>query len=370
MLSNNRFLHILKIYCGFGVNALFSKYSALNELQPGESARVLRLLCSGALRRRLLDLGLDPDTRVSCVGRSPAGDPGAFLIRGSVIALRDRDSRQVLVERPAARTAALAGNPNVGNSTVFNGLTGLRQHTGNWPGKTVERASGTFRTALHTWQLTDTPGSYSLKAHSPEEEITRDFLCFGGAEAVIAVCDACCLERNLNLVLQLLELCPETLVCVNLMDEAKKRGTQLDLKTLSAELGVPAVGVSARDRQTLYPLTEALDKLADGPGTRPVRPVPYPAPLEAAIQLLEPALQRLCGGLFPARWLALRLLEGDAQLEDGLREYLGFDLRQDSSVSAALLEAEAVLRAAGLKGNAEAPDQEVLSDVIAGKVLF
>ena len=124
-------MHILKIYCGFGVNALFSKYSALNELQPGESARVLRLLCSGALRRRLLDLGLDPDTRVSCVGRSPAGDPGAFLIRGSVIALRDRDSRQVLVERPAARTAALAGNPNVGKSTVFNGLTGLRQHTGN-----------------------------------------------------------------------------------------------------------------------------------------------------------------------------------------------------------------------------------------------
>ena len=362
-------MHILKIYCGFGVNALFSKYSALNELQPGESARVLRLLCSGSLRRRLLDLGLDPDTRVSCVGRSPAGDPGAFLIRGSVIALRDRDSRQVLVERPAARTAALAGNPNVGKSTVFNGLTGLRQHTGNWPGKTVERASGTFRTALHTWQLTDTPGSYSLKAHSPEEEITRDFLCFGGAEAVIAVCDACCLERNLNLVLQLLELCPGTLVCVNLMDEAEKRGIQLDLKTLSAELGVPAVGVSARDRQTLYPLTEALDKLADGPGTRPVRPVPYPAPLEAAIQLLEPSIQKLCGGLFPARWLALRLLEGDAQLEEGLREYLGFDLRQDSSVSAALLEAEAVLRAAGLKGNAEAPDQEVLSDVIAGSIL-
>ena len=113
-------MHILKIYCGFGVNALFSKYSALNELQPGESARVLRLLCSGSLRRRLLDLGLDPDTRVSCVGRSPAGDPGAFLIRGSVIALRDRDSRQVLVERPAARTAALAGNPNVGKSTLMN----------------------------------------------------------------------------------------------------------------------------------------------------------------------------------------------------------------------------------------------------------
>ncbi len=336
---------------------MISKYGALSELNPGQSARVRKLVCAGKLRRRFLDLGLGENTKVACVGRSPSGDPKAFLIRGAVIAIRNRDSREILIEQerpsahgktPAPRSVALAGNPNVGKSTVFNGLTGLRQHTGNWPGKTVEQASGSFQTALHTYQLTDTPGAYSLAAHSPEEEITRDFLCFGGAEAVIAVCDATCLERNLNLVLQILELCPKTLVCVNLMDEAEKRGIRISLRTLSRELGVPAVGVSARDRQTLYALTEALDNLTDGHKTSPSVPVTYPAPLEAALKILEPAVQEAASGLFPARWLSLRLLEKDASLTEKLRDYLGFDLEAVPSVHTALEDARAVLQAAEL----------------------
>lgn len=352
---------------------MLSEYSTLSELKPGQTARVLKLLCTGNLRRRFLDLGLGSQTWISCVGRSPAGDPAAFLIRGTVIALRNQDSRHILVEQPehvkAFRPVALAGNPNVGKSTVFNGLTGLRQHTGNWPGKTVSQAAGIFKTALHTYRLTDTPGAYSLSPRSPEEEITRDFLCFGGAETVIAVCDACCLERNLNLVLQILELCPQTLVCVNLMDEAAKRHIRIDLKTLSKELGVPVVGVAARDRRTLSALTEALDTLTDGPGMHPVCPVSYPAPLEAAITLVEAPVQRLTGSLLPARWLSLRLLEQDSSLEAGLQKYLGFNLRQESSIISALNEAESVLHASGLEALPESEEAECLSDAVAESIL-
>lgn len=369
---------------------MISKYGALSELNPGQSARVRKLACTGKLRRRFLDLGFGENTKIACVGRSPSGDPKAFLVRGAVIAIRNRDSREILIEQerpsaqgktPAPRSTALAGNPNVGKSTVFNGLTGLRQHTGNWPGKTVEQASGSFQTALHTYQLTDTPGAYSLSAHSPEEEITRDFLCFGGANTVIAVCDATCLERNLNLVLQILELCPKTLVCVNLMDEAEKRGIRVSLRALSRNLGVPAVGVSARNRQTLYALADALDDLTDGQKTGPAAPVIYPAPLEAALKILEPVVQESVCGLFPARWLSLRLLENEASLAEKLRDYLGFDLEKVPSVHAALEEARAVLRAAELincgKDTAETDKTEAgrisdfscLSDIIAQSIL-
>ncbi len=347
-----------------GVNRLLSKYSSLNELKPGQTARVQKLLCTGDLRRRLLDLGLGTPAQIDCVGSSPAGDPKAFLIRGAVIALRDQDSRKVLVERPSVpeKSIALAGNPNVGKSTLFNALTGMKQHTGNWPGKTVEQSQGTFRTALHVCRLIDTPGAYSLAARSPEEEITRDFLCFGGADAAIAVCDASCLERNLNLVLQILELCPRTLVCVNLMDEAEKRHIEIDQKILSQELGVPVVGISAREKQGLYALTEALDKLLCGPGVRPVRPVTYPSPLEAAIQILEPSVQNSIGSLLPARWLSLRLLEDNKNLETALSDYLGYDLKKEPSIRKAYAEAQEILRASDLQGDS-------LQDAVAGSIL-
>ncbi len=339
-------------------------YLPLNELKPGQSARVEKILCSGALRRRFLDLGLGPHTDVSCVGYSPSGDPHAFLIRGAVIAIRNRDSQNVLVKRPRAQEIpiALAGNPNVGKSTLFNALTGLRQHTGNWPGKTVEQASSTFRTAFHTYRITDTPGSYSLQAHSPEEEITRDFLCFGGAEAVVAVCSASCLERSLCLALQILELCPKTLVCVNLMDEAEERGIQIDLPLLSRELGVPATGISARSGQNLYAFSEALDRLAEGRQACTAAPIPYPPSIEAAIKLLEPSVQKLAGGLFPSRWLSLRLLEGDPALKTGLSGFYGFSLETAPSLEPVLQEAHAMLDAAGLSG-------DKLQDAIAESIL-
>lgn len=134
---------------------------------------------------------------------------------------------------------ALAGNPNVGKSTVFNALTGLNQHTGNWPGKTVSNAQGYCRTKKRGYVLVDIPGTYSLMAHSAEEEVARNFICFGGPDAVVVVCDATSLERNLNLVLQTVEISKNVIVCVNLMDEAKKRGIEINLQRLSLLLGVP-----------------------------------------------------------------------------------------------------------------------------------
>ena len=150
---------------------------------------------------------------------------------------------------PLDRVIALAGNPNVGKSTVFNALTGLNQHTGNWPGKTVANAKGYCKSAGHSYILVDIPGTYSLMAHSAEEEVARDFICFGSPDAVAVVCDATCLERNLNLVLQILEITPDTAVCVNLMDETKRKNIKINLKLLSERLGVPVTGITARRKK-------------------------------------------------------------------------------------------------------------------------
>ncbi|MDO4276389.1 MAG: FeoB small GTPase domain-containing protein, partial [Eubacteriales bacterium] len=165
---------------------------------------------------------------------------------------------------PDDKVIALAGNPNVGKSTVFNSLTGMKQHTGNWPGKTVTNAQGYLNTGKHSYVLVDIPGTYSLMAHSAEEEVARNFICFGNPDAVVVVCDATCLERNLNLVLQTMEICSNVIVCVNLMDEAKRKKIQINLPLLSKRLGIPVVGTVARKKKSLARLTNALDELCDG----------------------------------------------------------------------------------------------------------
>lgn len=327
-----------------------SENYCINDMNPGQSARIRKVVSSDSIRRRFLDLGLTEHTLIQCVGKSPSGDPAAYLIRGAVIAIRQKDGKGIFIDGPASRDKliAVAGNPNVGKSTLFNNLTGMKQHTGNWPGKTVANAFGSFQTPLHSYILADIPGTYSLMAHSPEEEAARDFLCFGGIDGALVVCDATCLERNLNLVLQTLELVPRVLVCVNLMDEAAHRNIQVDLIRLSRILGVPVIGTTARKKHSLFELSEALDQLMDAPCTSPLRPVTYPAEIEAALQLLEPAVQREAGGRLPARWLALRLLEEDPVLEEKTTHFLGKSLRELPSVDSALSEAKAILRAAGI----------------------
>ena len=158
-------------------------------------------------------------------------------------------------------TVALAGNPNVGKSTIFNALTGLKQHTGNWAGKTVSNAKGYCQSENFSYTFVDIPGTYSLCSHSPEEEIARDFLCSGGSDAVIVVCDATCLERNLNLCLQIMEICQNVIVRVNLLDQAKSRHISVDLEKLSKELGVKVVGTIGHKKKTVKTLLTALDDI-------------------------------------------------------------------------------------------------------------
>lgn len=242
---------------------------------------------------------------------------------------------QVSRVHPEDRVAALAGNPNVGKSTVFNALTGLRQHTGNWAGKTVSNAQGYCTFRGHGYVLVDLPGCYSLMAHSAEEEAARDFLCFGGADAAVVVCDATCLERNLNLVLQTIELQPRTVVCVNLMDEAKRRGVAVDLEELHLLLGVPVVGTSARSRRGLDHLMALLAQVIEADAPEP-NCVVYPDAVETAVAKLVPILRADCPPQIPPRWLALRLIDGDDSIRAALRTHLGITLAEEEAVDAAL----------------------------------
>lgn len=216
-------------------------------------------------------------------------------------------------------TVALAGNPNTGKSTVFNALTGLRQHTGNWPGKTVARAEGSFVHAGVNYRLVDLPGTYSLLSASTDEEIARDFILFGQPDCTVVVVDATVLERNLNLVFQVMEITDKVVVCVNLMDEARRKGIEVDIERLSRELGVPAVGTVARSGEGLADLVQTIAGLVAGQIATSPRP---PAPPEAAKGLVDDlvvTMRALYPGLRNPRWIAYRLIEGDHRIRQALR---------------------------------------------------
>ena len=224
---------------------------------------------------------------------------------------------------------ALAGNPNTGKSTIFNQLTGLNQHVGNWAGKTVTRAEGAFNFNDKKFKVVDLPGTYSLLSTSVDEEIARDFILFGKPDVSVIVTDATSLERNLGLVLQILEITSRAVVALNLIDEAKRKNLQIDERTLAKDLGVPVVPLAARRGEGITELLTAVENIASGAFPARVRKINYnDEKLETAIETLTAQLRETFSDLPNARWVALRLIEGDESIIKAVREKTLGTLRQ------------------------------------------
>lgn len=254
------------------------------------------------------------------------------------------DNFKIVKEGIEDKVVALAGNPNVGKSTVFNGLTGLNQHTGNWPGKTITNAQGNYKHKDKNFVIVDIPGTYSLMANSAEEEVARDFICFGDPDITVVVVDATCLERNLNLVLQTIEITNKVVVCVNLLDEAKKKKIDIDLDKLASELGVPVVGTSAREGKGLKDLMDIVYNVTENKiSTNPIK-IKYEDKIEKAISKVEQSIIPLLKGKLKSRWVALKLLEGDLKLINSIDKYLEIDLMKNNDIENSLKEAKEFLK--------------------------
>ncbi|WP_100330270.1 FeoB small GTPase domain-containing protein [Bacillus xiapuensis] len=217
-------------------------------------------------------------------------------------------------------TIALAGNPNVGKSTLFNTLTGLRQHTGNWPGKTVQHAKGHFSYKGRDYTIIDLPGTYSLLSTSADEEVARDYIVFEKPALTIVVLDATSIERNLNLALQVLEMTDQVILCINLIDEAKKKGIEIHEKVLMNQLGVPVIKISARNKMGIDQLLDTIDRMINGTITVSPYQVKYASEIEEKVAQLAPHIESIFGEDIPVRWLALRLLDGSESVVNAFLE--------------------------------------------------
>jgi len=215
---------------------------------------------------------------------------------------------------------ALAGNPNTGKSTVFNNLTGLKQHTGNWPGKTVTRAEGGFEFNNSRFKIVDLPGTYSLLSASTDEEVARDFILFGQPDVTVIVADATRLERNLNLVLQVLEITDRAILCLNLMDEARRNKIEFDVRTLSKDLGIPVIPTEARQNTGMQELLNSINEVASGKyKCQPYRMKGKSRELNSAVEKLSRKIKQEYPDIPNSHWVALRLLEGDQSIIDAVR---------------------------------------------------
>lgn len=257
-------------------------------------------------------------------------------------------------------TVALAGNPNVGKSTIFNSLTGMHQHTGNWTGKTVANATGEAIINDKEFTFVDIPGTYSIMSNSEEEEIARDYICFGKPDATVIVVDSTCLERNLNLVYQIMEITDNIIVCVNLLDEAKKKKIKIDLKKLEDLLGVPVVGTVARDKQTLENLKNTIYKVCEGEIKPHTKTVKYEQEIEENLEKIMGALDtdllkneysekrnkatdievernKISKKLH--RWIAIKLIDGEEKILKSIKENLELNL-EEQEIQQSVVEAK------------------------------
>ena len=224
---------------------------------------------------------------------------------------------------------ALGGNPNVGKSTIFNSLTGMNQHTGNWAGKTVETSSGICSYLNKNFLFVDLPGTYSIISNSEEEEIARDFICFEKPDVTVIVVDATCLERQLNLVYQTMELTHNLIVCINLLDEAKKKGITVNLDLLSKKLGIPVVGVIARKKKTLYKLLDTVYRVC----MKKIKPSPilieYPSIIEDSIVNITDTLKNFYElPEYLYRWISLKILDDNNDILNSIQRHFLIDCKK------------------------------------------
>ena len=229
-------------------------------------------------------------------------------------------------------TIAFAGNPNVGKSTIFNNLTGMHQHTGNWPGKTVSNASGICNYMNKQFLLVDLPGTYSLMSNSQEEEIARDYICFGNPNVTVVIVDSTCLERNLNLVFQTMEITKNVIVCVNLLDEAKKKNIDINLDALEKHLGVPVVGTTARDKKTIKKLIDCIYKVCIGKKYCTPQIIKYELNIETCISSINSEIEKVNNYQFNYinRWISLKLIDGNSSIINSIENNLNINLHTDN----------------------------------------
>ncbi|MFA8300757.1 MAG: FeoB small GTPase domain-containing protein [Hyphomicrobiales bacterium] len=217
-------------------------------------------------------------------------------------------------------TIALAGNPNTGKTTLFNLLTGLNQHTGNWPGKTVTRSEGKFSYLSNKYKIIDLPGTYSLLSRSQDEEVARNFILFDKPDITLVIVDATALERNLNLAIQVLQISHRVIVCLNLIDEAQRKGITIDHKKLSQQLGIPVIPMAATKGRGKDELLKTIHDVINGDIQFTPYKMNYPESIKKDIEILSQKLKSTYPNLNNAEWIALRLIEGDISIHNYLLE--------------------------------------------------